>query len=71
MCYERYDGSGYPEGISGDNIPFWIQCVSLSIDINIALKQNIDMNVFIQKSSAKYNPKIIDSLKKVIEQLKR
>ena len=71
MCYERYDGSGYPEGISGDNIPFWIQCVSLSIDINVALKQNIDMNVFIQKSSAKFNPKIIDSLKKVIEQLKR
>ncbi|MCI8409347.1 MAG: response regulator [Lachnospiraceae bacterium] len=27
--HERYDGGGYPEGLSGDNIPIWAQIVSI------------------------------------------
>lgn len=28
--HERYDGGGYPEGISGDEIPIWAQVVSIA-----------------------------------------
>lgn len=27
--HERYDGGGYPEGLSGDDIPIWAQVVSI------------------------------------------
>ena len=66
MCYEKYDGSGYPNGISGEDIPFWIQCVSLSIDINNSVKNNENIDNLVRKISGKYNPKIIDSLEKIL-----
>lgn len=28
--HERYDGNGYPEGLSGDEIPVWAQVVSIA-----------------------------------------
>lgn len=28
--HERYDGGGYPEGLSGDDIPIWAQIVSVA-----------------------------------------
>ena len=28
--HERYDGKGYPEGLSGDEIPIWAQIVSIA-----------------------------------------
>ena len=28
--HERYDGGGYPEGLSGDDIPIWAQVVSIA-----------------------------------------
>ena len=34
--HERYDGRGYPDGLSGDNIPVWAQIVSI-VDVYDAL----------------------------------
>ena len=28
--HERYDGKGYPDGLKGEEIPIWAQCVSLA-----------------------------------------
>lgn len=37
--HERYDGKGYPKGISGDDIPIWAQVVSIA-DVYEALVSN-------------------------------
>ena len=65
MCYERYDGSGYPNGLKEEQIPFWVQCVSLAIEINTQLRKNVSLNEIVNNLQTKFNPKIIESLKKV------
>ena len=34
--HERYDGRGYPDGLSGDDIPIWAQVVAI-VDVYDAL----------------------------------
>lgn len=74
--YENYDGSGYPNGISGDNIPIYSQCLALAIWVYDIQSKNpgIDDNKIIElankKSGTKYNPKLIDTLPIIINMLK-
>ncbi len=64
---EKFDGSGYPLGIAGDNIPIVAQIVAVAIDYNKLSKKYDEEKVIeelSQKSGTDFNPIIIESLKK-------
>ena len=68
---ERYDGNGYPEGISANSIPLSAQIASLAIEYNNLINTITPVdyervaNLIIMESGRKFNPKIVDSFKKV------
>ncbi len=71
-CYtENYDGSGYPEGLKGENIPLSAQMVSLVIEyINLTCQSNnqmIDYNKINEsieaKANIRFNPKVVEAYK--------
>ena len=68
---ERYDGSGYPEGLSGDAIPLSAQIASVVIEYYNLLNSmapvdyNKIANLIIMESGHKFNPKIVEAFKKV------
>ena len=71
---ERYDGNGYPEGLSGNSIPLSVQIASVAIEyINLINTINpVDYervsSLIIMESGRRFNPKIIESFKKVKEE---
>ena len=68
---ERYDGAGYPEGLSGDSIPLSSQIASLAIEyVNLVntiapIDYNKVASLIIMESGHKFNPKIVEAFKKV------
>lgn len=68
---ERYDGNGYPQGLSGNSIPIVTQIASLAIEYNSLINtiSPVDYekvaSLIIMESGRKFNPKIVDSFKKV------
>ena len=68
---ERYDGKGYPEGLSGDSIPLSAQIASLAIEyvnlINtiVPVDYNRVASLIIMEAGHKFNPKIVEAFKKV------
>lgn len=75
-CYhERYDGSGYPEGLKGECIPISASIVSLAVEYNNLRHTNNNNDEIIKaissKSGTKFNPKLIESLQRVAKKLER
>lgn len=73
-CEEKYDGTGYPHGIKGDNIPLAAQIASVAIEYNKLLKVMNESSVLdeIKKASGtKFNPKIVESLTRCVEEIKK
>ena len=70
-CNERYDGNGYPQGLSANSIPIWVQIVSLAIEYNNLINTIVPVDydkvasLIVMESGRKFNPKIVDSFKKV------
>ena len=70
-CNERYDGFGYPQGLSSNSIPISAQIVSLAIEYNNLINTIVPVDyekvasLVIMESGRKFNPKIVDSFKKV------
>jgi putative two-component system response regulator len=70
-CNERYDGNGYPQGLSGNSIPIAVQIASLAIEYNNLVNSinPIDYekvaSLIEMESGRKFNPKIVDSFKRV------
>ena len=70
-CNERYDGHGYPQGLSANSIPIATQIVSLAIEYNNLINTIVPIDyekvasLIIMESGRKFNPKIVDSFKKV------
>ena len=68
---ERYDGAGYPEGLSGDSIPLSAQIASLAIEymnlVNtiVPVDYNRVASLIIMESGHKFNPRIVEAFKKV------
>ena len=68
---ERYDGNGYPQGLSGNSIPIVVQIASLAIEYNNLMNTIVPIDydkvssLIIMESGRKFNPKIVDSFKKV------
>lgn len=73
---ERYDGNGYPEGLSGNSIPLSVQIASVVIEycnlINTINPVDYDKvsSLIIMESARKFSPKIVESFKKVEEEFK-
>ena len=70
-CNERYDGNGYPQGLSANSIPIWVQIASLAIEYNNLINTIVPVDydkvasLIVMESGRKFNPKIVDSFKKV------
>lgn len=68
---ERYDGTGYPEGLSGEGIPLSAQIASLAIEYMILLNTVVPIDydriasLIEMEAGRKFNPKIVESFKKV------
>ena len=68
---ERYDGTGYPDKLSGDGIPLSAQIASLVIEyVNlINTIKPVDYgrvaSLIIMEAGHKYNPKVVEAFKKV------
>ena len=70
--HERYDGSGYPDGLKGEDIPIWAQATSLA-DVYDALtsarvykeaythEQAVEM--IFRGECGQFNPRLIDCLR--------
>jgi putative two-component system response regulator len=77
--HERYDGKGYPDGLTGDDIPIWAQAAALT-DVYDALtskrvykdayshEQAIDM--IMNGECGTFNPILIEVMEKIAPQLK-
>lgn len=71
---ERYDGNGYPEGLSGNSIPLSAQIASVAIEycnlINSINPIDYDKvaSLIIMESGRKFSPKIVESFKRVQEE---
>ena len=71
--HERYDGTGYPEGLRGDAIPISACIVALGALFNNFVRSysnSEDIRDAICKlSGSKFNPRIIESFKRVFDKL--
>ena len=71
---ERYDGNGYPEGLSGNSIPLSTQIASVAIEysnlINTITPVDYDRvaSLIMMESGRKFNPKIVESFKKLMKE---
>lgn len=69
-CYtEKYDGSGYPEGLSGENIPISAQLLSLVVEYINLVNEEKDYakvaNSIEMESGHKFNPKVVEAYKSI------
>ena len=68
---ERYDGNGYPHGLSGNSISIVTQIASLAIEYNNLINTMVPLDyervasLIIMESGRKFNPKVVESFKKV------
>lgn len=71
-CHENYDGTGYPNALVGDLIPIEAQITAIAIAYHNMKKTKIDVrNVMLSKSGTMFNPKLIISLMKILEQIEK
>ena len=78
--HERWDGGGYPDGLSGDQIPIWTQIVSLA-DVYDALvskrcykdafSPDVAMDMISSGQCGVFNPKLLDCFQKEEPLLRR
>ena len=71
--HENYDGSGYPTGISKDEIPLEAQIASVCIMYNnLRRKGNSKAHdVIVSKSGLMFNPKIVASFNNVVSDFEK
>ena len=71
--HERYDGTGYPEGLRGDAIPISASIVALSALFNNFVRSYSNgediRDAICKLSGSKFNPRIIESFKRVFDKL--
>ena len=73
--HENYDGTGYPDGLSGEEIPLASRIISVVEDyakifynenIEDSYEKNKELDKFFSLAGMKYDPKIIAALKEII-----
>ncbi len=77
--HERYDGKGYPDGLSAENIPIAAQVVSIADVFDALVSKRSYKEAFSAEEAIKmiengecgsFNPILIDCLKQTMEKLK-
>lgn len=75
--HERYDGKGYPDKISGENINIFAQIVSVADTYDAmtsarayrpALSKETAIEELRQNSGSQFNPKVVEAFLKVLEE---
>jgi HD-GYP domain-containing protein (c-di-GMP phosphodiesterase class II) len=78
--HEFYDGSGYPDGLKGEDIPLWARIVSIVESYHAmtserpfrkALKEEQVMKILQEESGKKYDPKICDVYLDILRERKK
>jgi len=74
--HENYDGTGYPDGLSGEEIPLASRIISVVEDYtkiiyNTSIESNSEnekaLNKLFSLGGKKYDPKVINTLKEIIK----
>jgi len=77
--HENYDGSGFPSGLNGENIPLGSRIIAVVEDyVKITYNNKIEdildneknLNNLYSLAGKKYDPKVINALKEIIEKEK-
>ncbi|MBM3465997.1 MAG: GAF domain-containing protein [Armatimonadetes bacterium] len=70
---ERFDGSGYPEGLRGTDIPLGARILGLAVEYDEEylrsghnMPPHVFREMFFQRASAHHDPQLLDLFKKVI-----
>jgi HD-GYP domain-containing protein (c-di-GMP phosphodiesterase class II) len=75
--HEFYDGSGYPDGLKGEDIPLWARIVSV-VDSYYAmiskrpfrepLKEEQAQSILVEEKGKKYDPNVVDIYREVLSE---
>lgn len=76
--HERWDGKGYPDGLSGDDIPIWAQVVSVA-DVYDALtaervykkafSHETAVNMIFNGECGTFNPKVLKAFEESLDEI--
>lgn len=72
MHHERFDGSGYPDGLSGDALPLAARILSLAEDYaewGEESRWSKPADAFIQDRGSRHDPRVLGSFQKVAQSL--
>ena len=78
--HERWDGKGYPDGLSGDDISVWAQVVSVADVYDALTAKRVYKDAFSHEKAVQmiydgecgtFNPKILEVFEKVKDKLKK
>lgn len=73
--HERYDGEGYPEGLSGDQIPLGARIIAVADTYDAmtadrpyraGLLDEVTVRVIIEESGKQFDPKVVDAFLEVM-----
>ncbi len=74
--HERYDGNGYPNGLTGEEIPFGARIITVADAFDAmttdrsyrkALSREIALNTMIAKAGSQFDPKAMEAFMELIE----
>ena len=68
-----YNGTGYPNALTGENIPIEAQITNISVKIlqyTLSKSFNIAMKNILMVEENKYNPDIVNTIKDIKHELK-
>ena len=71
--FEMYNGTGYPNALTGENIPIEAQITNISVKIlqyTLSKSFNIAMKNILMVEENKYNPDIVNTIKDIKHELK-
>lgn len=64
--HERYDGSGYPDGLAGNNIPWAARCLAVAVDfVESGLSKQAAIDRILAQSGRAYDPEAVRLFLKV------
>ncbi len=78
--HERWDGRGYPDGLSGDNISIWAQVVSVADVYDALTADRVYKKAFSHETAVEmihngdcgiFNPKVLEAFDMVVDRIKK
>ena len=78
--HERWDGRGYPDGLSGDDISIWAQVVSVADVYDALTADRVYKKAFGHETAVEmihngdcgiFNPKVLEAFDMVVDRIKK